>query len=73
MICILKIDEHKEIKGWIIANDLRHARQQANGAAIGEGEDSPALQLLDWLIQHENTVPPLGKKLLPSGHLMLVS
>lgn len=73
MICILSFDENKEIHGWIIATDLRHARQQANGAAIGEGIDSPAVCLVDWLIQHEQTVPELGRHKLPTGHVMLVS
>lgn len=73
MICILSVDENKDIKGWIIATDLRHARQQADGAAIGSGIDSPAVCLVDWLIGHETTVPDLGRHELPTGHLMLVS
>lgn len=73
MICILSVDESKEIKGWLIATDLRHARQQADSAAIGHGIDSPAVRLVDWLIEHEKTVPDPGRHELPTGHLMLVS
>lgn len=76
MICILSFDEKKNIKGWIIAVDGRDAWRQANAAAIGEGEDSPAFKLLEALTAltgFRETIQRPGKRVLPSGHLMLVS
>lgn len=71
MVCILKIEDG-EIKEWIIATDMRDAFQRASGAAIGQGADSPAVQLIDWLVSRQETVPRVGKHELPSGHVMLV-
>lgn len=71
MVCILKIEDG-EVKAWIIATDMRDAFQRANGAAIGQGADSPAVQLLDWLVTRQEMVLKSGKYRSPSGHTILV-
>jgi hypothetical protein len=73
MICILSINSEREITGWIIATDMRDAFRQASGAAIGESEESSAVQLATWLVSKTETVPKAGKVVLPSGHIMLVT
>lgn len=63
MICILEIDEHKEIKGWIIATDLQDARRQL------PFDDRDLAAVLSRM----EVEPPTGKHQLSTGHLMLVS
>lgn len=73
MICILAIDDGKEITGWIIATDFRDAFQKANAMALGCGSESTQFLLAEWLAKQVRKVPEVGKWTLPSGHVMLVT
>lgn len=73
MICILTMNEQREIKNWIIATDYRDALRQANVFAVGHGAGSPAVELVGWLADRRNIVPQVGKTILPTGHMMLVN
>jgi hypothetical protein len=66
VICILKMNDdtrHHAIEGWIIATDTEDARRQADAA----GERNLAeLLYRGWPM-------PVGKHVLPTGHIALVS
>lgn len=63
MICILSIDENKEILGWLIARDLADVRDKL--PAFDHDDLAEALR--------ELPEPKPGRYMLTSGHLMLVS